>query len=336
MVKKIAVVGATGVVGAEVFKILKQRNFSVDEVVALASEKSVGKEIAFGDTLLRVQDLAKYDFSGTDIAFFGVSGGLADVYGKKAAQSGCLVIDKSSFYRMDDDVPLIIPEVNPDVLPLYKNKNIIASPNCSTTQMVVALKPLHDFAKIKRIVVSSYQAVSGAGKEAMEELYNSTKEYYNNNLLEPVNFKKNIVFNVIPQIDVPMENGSSAEEWKMVEETKKILGKEIEISATCVRVPVLCCHSESVNVEFEKEITPEKAKELLKNSPGIVVVDDFQNYVYATPAEYVGTDEVYVSRIRKDFSIKNALNLWIVSDNLRKGAALNSVQIAELFLKAKQ
>ncbi|MDR3289834.1 MAG: aspartate-semialdehyde dehydrogenase [Rickettsiales bacterium] len=334
MVKKIAIVGATGMAGTELLKILIQRNFPADEVIALASGKSAGKELDFGNKKLVVQDLDKYDFTETTFAFFAVGGSISDKYGKIAAKQGCIVVDKSSFYRMDKDVPLVVPEVNKSTLKDYKNKNIVASPNCSTTQMVVALKPLHDYAKIKRVVVSSYQAVSGAGKEAQEELFDNTKEYCENkNLKTPTNFKKSIVFNCIPQIDVPLENGNSAEEQKMIDETKKILGEEIEVSATCVRVPVLNAHSESVNIEFEKPITPEKARELLSKFEGVEVVDDFNNYVFATPFEYSGTDAVYVSRIRKDPSTKNALNLWIVSDNIRKGAGLNAVQIAEAMIK---
>jgi aspartate-semialdehyde dehydrogenase len=330
MIKKIAVVGATGITGTEAFKILNERKFPADEVVALASSKSVGKKINFGSKELTVRDLEKYDFSDTTIAFFAVGGSISDKFGKIAAEQGCIVIDKSSFYRMDPDVPLVIPEVNGNEIAKYKNKNIIASPNCTTTQMLVALKPLHDYAKIKRIVVSSYQAVSGAGKEAQEELYNSTREYFEKNEApEPINFKRSMVFNVVPQIDVPLDNLYSAEEDKMINETKKILGNDIQITATCVRVPVLNCHSESVNLEFENPITSEKAKELLENAKGIKVVDDFKKYIFATATEYIGTDPVYVSRIRQDFSIKNGLNLWIVADNIRKGAALNAIQIAE-------
>jgi aspartate-semialdehyde dehydrogenase len=334
MVKKIAVVGATGIAGIETLKILSQRKFPVDDIVVLASSKSVGKEIDFDNKKLIIQNLETYNWKGTDIAFFAVSGNLSDVYGKKATESGCIVIDKSSFYRMDNEVPLVIPEVNPQDISLYKNKNIIASPNCTTTQMLVALKPLHDFAKIKRIVVSSYQATSGAGKEAQEELYNATKEYYKNNIApNPINFKKSIVFNVIPQIDSPSIDDYSGEEEKMIKETKKILGKDIEITATCARVPVLNCHSESVNVEFENKISPDKARELLNNFNGVKVVDDFKNDIFATAFEYSGTNEVYVSRIRKDTSIENGLNLWIVADNIRKGAALNAVQIAEILIE---
>jgi aspartate-semialdehyde dehydrogenase len=333
MVKKIAIVGATGMAGMELLNILEQRNFPCDEIVLLASSNSVGKEMSFRGKKIKLQDLDKYDFNGTTLAFFAVDGSISDVYGKIAAKQNCIVIDKSSFYRMDKEVPLIIPEVNKQDLKYYKNKNIIASPNCSTTQMVIVLKPLHDYAKIKRVVVSSYQAVSGAGKNAQDELREHTKEYFNEKKLEPINFKKSIVFNCIPQIDKPLDNGNSAEEQKMIDETKKILGDKINISATCVRVPVLNVHSESVNVEFENPITQEKATELLKNFKGVEVVDDFKNYIFASPSEYSGTDNVYVSRIRIDESVKNGLNIWIVCDNIRKGAGLNAVQIAEAMIE---
>jgi aspartate-semialdehyde dehydrogenase len=334
MIKKIAVVGATGNAGGEALKILVERNFPAKEIVAIASEKSVGKELICGNTKLIVQDLNGYDFRDTEIALFAVSGNVSDVYGKKAASEGCIVVDKSSFYRMDKDIPLVIPEVNGGEIAKYKNRNIIASPNCSTTQMVMALKPLHDIAKIKRVVVSTYQAVSGAGKNAVDELYNHTESYFNNDKKTPIpeNFKKSITFNVIPQIDVAMGDGYSGEEDKMIRETKKILGEAIEVTATCVRVPVFNGHSESLNVEFEKNITPEEAREILTKSDGVSVVDDFQNYIFATPTEYSGKDQVFVSRIRKDFSIKNALNMWVVGDNIRKGAALNAVQIAEILV----
>lgn len=334
MVKKIAVIGATGNVGREVLSILAERKFPVDEVVALASEKSEGIEISYGfNKRLIVKNLQKYDFKGTDIAFFAAGNGVSEVYGKKAAEAGCVVIDKSSFYRMNDNVPLVIPEVNPQAIADYKKMNIIASPNCATIQMLVALKPLHDLAKIKRIVVSTYQAVSGAGKEAMDELFEHTKKIYENNFMKPVKFKKSIAFNVIPQIDVPMEDGSYKEEWKTVVETQKILDKNIKVSATCVRVPVFACHSESINVEFEKPITVLQAREALSNADGVLVEDRQDEYVYSCPRDCAGQDEVYVSRIRKDPSVPHGLNLWVVSDNIRKGAALNAVQIAELLVK---
>lgn len=334
MVKKVAVVGATGNVGREMLSILAERKFPVEEVVALASERSEGKEVSYGfNERLVVKNLQDYDFTGTNIALFSAGGGVSEVYGKKAANAGCIVIDNSSFWRMDKDVPLVVPEVNPEAVADYKKKNIIANPNCSTIQMVVALKPLMDVAKIKRVVVSTYQAVSGAGKEAMDELFNHTKKIYENEFLKSVKFKKPIPFNVIPQIDVPMEDGSYKEEWKMVQETKKILNKDIEISATCVRVPVFACHSESINVEFESPISAEQAREVLSDAEGILILDKPEEYVFAIPRECAGQDEVYVSRIRKDSSVKYGLNMWVVSDNLRKGAALNAVQIAELLVK---
>lgn len=334
MVKKIAVVGATGNVGREMLSVLAERKFPADEVVALASENSEGKEVSYGfEKRLIVQNLSKYDFIGTDIALFSAGAGVSEVYGKKAAEAGCVVIDNSSFWRMNKDIPLVVPEVNPQEIANYKNRNIIANPNCSTIQMVVALKPLMNIAKIKRVVVSTYQAVSGAGKEAMDELFNHTKKIYENEFLKPVHFKKPIPFNVIPQIDIPMEDGSYKEEWKMVQETKKILDKDIEVSATCVRVPVFACHSESVNVEFESSITAEQARDALSDAEGVLVLDKPEEYIYAVPRDCAGQDEVYVSRIRKDPSVKYGLNMWLVSDNIRKGAALNAVQIAELLVK---
>lgn len=333
MVRKVAVVGATGNVGREMLSTLARRNFPVEEVVALASINSKGKEVSYGmNKRLVVQDLAEYDFTGTDIALFSAGGEISKIYAPKAGESGCIVIDNSSYWRMDKDVPLVVPEVNPDAISQYKNKNIIANPNCSTIQMVVALKPLHDIAKIKRVVVSTYQAVSGAGKEAMDELYSHTKKIFENENLEPVKFKKSIPFNVIPQIDIPLEDGSYKEEWKMMVETKKILDPNIEVSATCVRVPVFACHSESINIEFENPITPEEASEVLSDSDGIIVLDRPDTYTYAVPRECAGQDEVYVSRIRKDTSVKNGLNMWVVADNIKKGAALNAVQIAEILV----
>jgi len=334
MVKKLAVVGATGNVGREMLSILAERKFPVDEVIALASEKSEGKEVSYGfEERLIVKNLQNYDFNGTDLALFSAGSGVSEVYGKKAADAGCVVIDNSSFWRMDSEVPLVVPEANSETIAKYKNKNIIANPNCSTIQMVVALKPLMDISRIKRVVVSTYQAVSGAGKEAMDELFNHTKKIYENEFLKPVRFKKPIPFNIIPQIDVPMEDGSYKEEWKMVQETKKILDQNIEVSATCVRVPVFACHSESINIEFENEVTVEQAKEALSNAEGVLVLDKPEEYIFAVPRECAGQDEVYVSRIRKDSSIKHGLNMWVVADNIRKGAALNAVQIAELLVK---
>lgn len=325
---KVAIVGATGNVGREMMEVLVERDFPVREVVALASRDSVGREVSYGDSgkTLKVQALEDYDFSDTDIGLFSPGASVSKVHAPRAAKQGCVVIDNTSQFRYDADIPLIVPEVNADAIKGYEKRNIIANPNCSTIQMVVALKPLHDAATIKRVVVSTYQSVSGAGKEAMDELYDQTKGLYVSDLKDPVKFTKRIAFNLIPQIDVPMDDGSFKEEWKMVVETKKILDPKIEVSATCVRVPVFVGHSESVNIEFEKPISPEEARKLLSAAPGITVVDGSD---YMTPAECVGEDDVFVSRIRKDPSVKHGLNLWVVADNLRKGAATNAVQIAE-------
>ncbi|MDD2839625.1 MAG: aspartate-semialdehyde dehydrogenase [Rickettsiales bacterium] len=334
MIKKLVVVGATGNVSREMLSILAERKFPVQEVVVLASDKSEGAEVSYGfkDRLI-VKNLQNYDFKGTDIAFFTAGEGISEVYGKKAAEAGCIVIDTSFFYNINKDIPLVIPEVNSNTIVDYKKMNIIASPSSATTQMLVALKPLHDLAKIKRIVVSTYQSVSDTNMQAMDELFNHTKKIYENEFLKPVEFKKSICFNVIPQIDIPMEDGSYKEESKIVEETKKILGEDVEVSATCVRVPVFACHSESVNVEFEKPITAKKAREVLSNAEGVLVSDKPDEYIYAVPRDCAGQDEVYVSRIRQDKSVKNGLNMWIVSDNVRKGVALNAVQIAEILVK---
>ena len=332
---KIAVVGATGNVGREILKTLYERNFPVREVVALASSRSKGKEVSFGDDkVLKVQDLAQYDFRGTDIALFSPGSKISAEYAPKAAKAGCIVIDNTSYFRMDPEIPLVVPEVNPEAISEYTKKFIIANPNCSTIQMVCALKPLHDFAKIKRVVVSTYQSVSGAGKDAMDELYDQTKGLFMNDSKEPQKFTKRIAFNVIPQIDVFTDSGDTKEELKMVNETKKIMGdNNIQVSATCVRVPVFVGHSESVNIEFEKPISPEQAQEILSNAPGVMVNDTNVDGVYITPVEIVGEDAVYVSRIRRDPTVKYGLNLWCVSDNLRKGAALNAVQIAEVLVR---
>lgn len=327
---KIAVVGATGNVGREILSILAERNFPVREVVALASKSSVGREVSFGDDkILKVRALEDYDFADTDIALFSPGAKVSKIHAPRAAEAGCVVIDNTSQFRYDDDIPLVVPEVNGGALKNFRHRNIIANPNCSTIQMVVALKPLHEAARIKRIVVSTYQSVSGAGKDAMDELYDHTKAIYVADHKEPQKFSKRIVFNVIPQIDVPMDDGSYKEEWKMVVETRKILDQDIAVSATCVRVPVFVGHSESVNVEFENPISPEEARRILASAPGVELVDNHENNDFITPAECVGEDAVFVSRIRKDTSVKNGLNLWVVSDNLRKGAALNAVQIAE-------
>lgn len=331
--RKIAVVGATGNVGREILSILAERKFPASEVVALASRNSVGIKVSYGDKELTIQALDDYDFTGTKIALFSPGGAVSAVHAPRAASQGCVVIDNTSHFRMHKDVPLIVPEVNPEALKDYKKSNIIANPNCSTIQMVVALKPLHKLARIKRVVVSTYQAVSGGGKEAMDELYDSTKKIYANQMLEPKKFSRRIAFNVIPQIDVFMEDGCTKEEWKMKVETKKILDESIEVEATCVRVPVFNCHSESVNIEFEQSITPNQAREALSKQEGILVIDNPKEMKFVTPIEVSTQDPIFVSRIRKDESIKNGISLWVVSDNLRKGAALNAVQIAELLVK---
>ncbi len=331
--RKIAVVGATGNVGREILNILAERKFPADEVVALASSNSFGQTVYCGDEALKVRVLDDYDFTGTAIGLFSPGGKVSAIHAPRAAAQGCVVIDNTSHFRMDENVPLIVPEVNPEAISGYKKCNIIANPNCSTIQMVVALKPLHDLAKIKRIVVATYQAVSGAGKEAMDELYDSTKKIYANQMPEPKKFSKRIAFNVIPQIDSFMEDGCTKEEWKMKVETKKIMGSEIEVEATCVRVPVFNCHSEAINVEFENPITPAQARAALDKSSGVLVLDRPQEMLFVTPIEASTQDSVFVSRIRKDSSVKNGLSLWVVADNLRKGAALNAVQIAELLVK---
>jgi len=331
---KVAVVGATGAVGREMLQILADRDFPVSEVVALASSRSAGGGVSFGeDKVLTVQDLDKYDFKGTDICLSSAGAKVSEAFAPRAAAAGCVVIDNTSHYRMDPDVPLIVPEVNPDALKDFHRKNIIANPNCSTIQMVVALKPLHDLATIKRVVVSTYQSVSGAGKEAMDELFNQTRAVFVNDPLKKEIFTKQIAFNVIPQIDVFMDDGNTKEEWKMVVETKKILGTKIKVTATAVRVPVFIAHSESINVEFENPISATEARAALQRAPGVVVVDKKHEEGFVTPAECAGDDPVFVSRIREDITVENGLNLWVVSDNLRKGAALNAVQIAELLIK---
>ena len=334
MTRKIAVVGATGNVGREILSILAERNFPADEVVALASSNSVGKEVSYGDKkILKIQDLAKYNFAGTVIGLFSPGGSVSAIYAPIAAKAGCVVIDNTSHFRMDEDVPLIVPEVNPEAIGNYKKSNIIANPNCSTIQMVVALKPLHDLAKIKRIVVSTYQSVSGAGKEGMDELYNSTKKIYQNEITKPQKFSKRIAFNAIPQIDIFMEDGNTKEEWKMKVETQKILDKNIEVTATCVRVPVFVSHAEAVNIEFENPISVAQARKALETAEGVLVMDRTSDNIFTTQIEAATQDAVFVSRIRKDNTVENGLNMWIVADNLRKGAALNAVQIAEILVK---
>lgn len=331
---KIAVVGATGNVGREIMNILVERKFPVDDLVPLASARSAGREVSFGDEDLKVQDLAKFDFKGTDIVLSSPGGKISAEYSPKAAAAGAVVIDNTSYWRMDPDVPLIVPEVNPHAIKDHTKKGIIANPNCSTIQMVVALKPIHDAAIIKRVVVSTYQSVSGSGKDAMDELFNQTKGIYANQTPHPGVYQKQIAFNVIPHIDVFMDDGMTKEEWKMVVETKKILDPAIKVSASCVRVPVFIGHSEMVNVELERELSATEAKALWRSAPGITVVDLEQEDVeYVTPAEVQGEDDVYISRVREDSTVDNGLNFWCVSDNLRKGAALNTVQIAELLVK---
>ncbi|WP_427451076.1 aspartate-semialdehyde dehydrogenase [Litorimonas sp. WD9-15] len=331
---RFAVVGATGNVGTEMLTILAESDIEIDAVHALASRKSVGRELSFGDKDIKCEDLDTFDFTTVDIALMSAGGDVSKVWSLKIAEAGCIVIDNSSAWRMDPDVPLIVPEVNADQVMDFK-KGIIANPNCSTIQMVVALKPLHDRAKIKRVVVSTYQSVSGGGKKAMDELWLQTKGIYSNDEFPPVNFTKQIAFNVIPQIDVFMDGGDTKEEWKMKAETKKILDPKIKVSATCVRVPVFVGHSESLNIEFENEISADEARALLRESPGIMVVDKPEEEVYVTPIECVGDYATYISRIREDSTQDNTLNLWCVSDNLRKGAALNTVQIAELLANRK-
>ncbi len=327
---KIAVVGATGNVGRAMLQILSDRRFPASEVVAIASKRSLGKEVSYGETgILKIKALEDYDFSDTDIALFSPGSAVSKIYAPIAAKAGCVVIDNTSHFRMEPDIALVIPEVNSAALKDYRKTNIIANPNCSTMQMLVALKPLHDAAKIKRIVVSSYQSVSGAGKSAMDELFDQTKAIFMNDRKDAQIFTKPIAFNVIPHIDSFIDNGSTKEEAKMVNETKKILDPNIEVIATCVRVPVFVGHSEAVVVEFENPISVDEAREILENSEGVAVYDELRDGGYATPIECVGEDAVFVSRLRADPTVKHGLAMWIVSDNLRKGAALNTVQIAE-------
>ncbi|MEM9440875.1 MAG: aspartate-semialdehyde dehydrogenase [Pseudomonadota bacterium] len=327
---RVAVVGATGAVGAEMLNILAERDFPVDQVVALASKNSVGKEVSFGEKdELKVDALDDFDFEGYDIALFSPGASVSKVHAPRAAQAGCTVIDNTSHFRMDPDVPLIVPEVNREALEGFRERNIIANPNCSTIQMLVALKPLHDTARIKRIVVSTYQSASGAGKAGMDELFDQTKGIYETRQVEPKKFQKRLAFNLIPQIGNFLEDGSTQEEWKMVVETKKILDPEIEVSVTCVRVPVFVGHSEAVNVEFEHELSVEEARDALYEAPGIQLIDKPDELYYATPVDCVGEFDVLVSRVRKDDTVPFGLNMWVVGDNLRKGAALNAVQIAE-------
>lgn len=327
---KIAVLGATGNVGREMLNILAEREFPADEVVALASRRSQGTEVSFGERDLKVKALETYDFAGTDICLMATSGEMSAEWAPKIAAKGCVVIDNSSKWRMDPDVPLIVPEVNASAIAGYVKKNIIANPNCSTAQMVVALKPLHDAAGIRRVVVATYQSVSGAGREAMDELFSQTRAIFVNDSIDEGKFTKQIAFNVIPHIDVFMEDGQTKEEWKMMAETKKILDPKIKLTATCVRVPVFVGHSEAINIEFERPISDEEARDILREAPGCLVVDKHEDGGYVTPIECVGEYATFISRIRVDPTVENGLNIWVVSDNLRKGAALNAVQIAEI------
>src|SRR6059058_2864322 len=329
---KVAVVGATGNVGREILTTLAERNFPADEVIALASSASVGREVSFGeDDILRVQPLDTFDFKGIDIVLSSPGSKASKAFAPRAAKAGAVVIDNTSAFRMEPDVPLVVPEVNPEAIGQYKKRNIIANPNCSTIQMVVALKPLHDIARIKRVVVATYQSVSGAGRAAMDELFNQTRAIYVNDPVKPEHLTKQIAFNAIPHIDIFMDDGSTKEEWKMAAETRKILDPDIAVTATCVRIPVFIGHAEAINVEFASPISEERARTALRNAPGVVVLDHRADEGYVTPAESAGEDAVYVSRIRRDPTVPNGLNLWVVSDNLRKGAALNAVQIAEIF-----
>jgi aspartate-semialdehyde dehydrogenase len=329
---RVVVAGATGNVGREMLNILAEREFPIDEIAAVASSRSQGDMIEFGETekQLKVQNIENFDWTGWDIALFAIGSEATLKYAPIAAAAGCVVIDNSSLYRMDPDVPLIVPEVNPDAIDGYKRKNIIANPNCSTAQLVVALKPLHDYAKILRVVVATYQSVSGAGKEGMDELFEQSRNIFVGDSAEPKKFTKQIAFNVIPHIDKFLDDGSTKEEWKMVVETKKILDPKIKVIATCVRVPVFVGHSEAVHIEFENEISAKKAQSILRESPGVMLIDKREDGGYVTPVECVGDYATFVSRVREDSTVDNGLALWCVSDNLRKGAALNAVQIAEL------
>jgi aspartate-semialdehyde dehydrogenase len=334
---RVAVVGATGNVGREMLNVLAERKFPVSEVVALASSKSIGLEISFGDKVLKCKKLEDFDFRGVDFALMSAGSAVSKEWAPRIAAAGCIVIDNSSFWRYHADVPLVVPEVNAHVLDAFmassSQRRIIANPNCSTAQLVVALKPLHDLATIKRVVVATYQSVSGAGKEGIDELYTQTKGMFVIDKPTAHKFPKQIAFNVIPQIDVFMEDGSTKEEWKMLAETKKILDPRIRLSATCVRVPVFVGHSEAVNIEFEKPISPDEARDALRDAPGVMVIDKREPGGYVTPIECVGDDNTFVSRIREDTTVENGLSMWVVSDNLRKGAATNAIQIAETLIE---
>jgi aspartate-semialdehyde dehydrogenase len=329
---RVVVVGATGNVGREMLTILAERQFPVDEVAAVASSRSTGTEVDFGETgkTLKVRNIEHFDFEGWDMALFAAGSAVSKAHAPRAAAAGCTVIDNSSHFRMDPDVPLIVPEVNADAIAGYRARNIIANPNCSTAQMVVALKPLHDFARIKRVVVATYQSVSGTGKAGMDELFEQSRNIFVGDSAEAKVYTKQIAFNVIPHAGEFLDDGSTSEEWKLVVETKKILDPRIKISATCVRVPVFVGHSEAINIEFENEISASEAQTILRQAPGVMLVDKREDGGYVTPIECVGDYATYVSRVREDPTVENGLSLWCVSDNLRKGAALNAVQIAEL------
>ncbi len=329
---RVAVAGATGVVGGEMLNILAERGFPVSEAIALASSRSIGREVSFGDQTIKCQDIANFDFTGVDVALFAAGGDVAAEFAPKAAKAGAIVIDNSSHFRMDPDVPLIVPEVNPDAVAGYTKKNIIANPNCSTAQMVVALKPLHDRYGVKRVVVSTYQSASGAGSEGMDELFRQTKGIFVSDEPTPEHFTKQIAFNVIPHIDKFMADGATKEEWKMVVETRKMIDPKIEVFPTCVRVPVFVGHSEAISVELASDFDEDEVRDLLRESPGLMVVDKREDGGYMTPVECVGDYATYISRIRRDPTVDFGLAFWCVSDNLRKGAALNAVQIAELLL----
>ena len=332
---KVAVVGATGNVGREMLNILAERQFPADQVIALASSRSIGAEVSYGDKTLKCKQLDHYDFADTDICLMSAGGDTSKEWSPRIGAQKCVVIDNSSAWRYDQDVPLIVPEVNADAVKDFTKKYIIANPNCSTAQLVVALKPLHDFATITRVVVSTYQSVSGAGKEGMDELDRQTKALYSLGDVQIKKFPKRIAFNLIPHIDVFMEDGYTKEEWKMMVETKKILDPKIKLTATCVRVPVFISHSEAVNVEFEKPISVEEARKILRAAPGVLVIDKHEPGGYITPHEAAGEDATYISRIREDATVENGLTFWCVSDNLRKGAALNAIQIAETLINRK-
>lgn len=333
---KVAIVGVTGNVGREMLNVLNERKFPVDELYALASRRSVGTEVSFGNKTVKCRDLETFDFKGVDICLMSAGSTVSKEYSPRIGAQGCVVIDNSSYWRYDQDVPLVVPEVNADAIAGFTKKNIIANPNCSTAQLVVALKPLHDAATIKRVVVSTYQSVSGAGKDAMDELWSQTKgKYVPGQEVDPKKFPKQIAFNCIPHIDVFMEDGYTKEEWKMLAETKKILDPKIKLTATCVRVPVFVGHSEAVTIEFAKPISPDEAREILRDAPGISVVDKREPGGYITPVEAAGEFDTFVSRIREDATVENGLQMWIVSDNLLKGAALNAVQIAEALISRK-